>query len=178
MHQLNNGYDQYQTYTIDWRHDKLTWLINDVAVRIVYKFNSTSPMTPPEERWFPSTPSQIQISIWGGGDSPDWGTSDWSGGPIHWGSNQQYFATYNNLSIQCYDDEDNPVSSWPNTFETVSITYPASDRLWSGSELDSVLSNGSINKIFNIGSLPRPNSSSSISLIIIVWIMFIVSSFK
>ena len=159
MHTLNNSFDRYQTYTIDWRHEKLTWFINDVPVRTVLKSNSTSPMTPPGENWFPTTPSLIQISIWGGGDSMDLGTSSWSGGPIQWGNNQRYLASFSNLDIQCYDGEDNPVSSWPYSSEYHPITYPPSDRLWSGSELDSVLINGSIHRQFGLDKYsPKSNS--------------------
>lgn len=172
MHFMESRYDQYHMYTIDWKHDRLTWLIDDVPVRTVYRENSSSPMTPPGERWFPSTPSQIQISIWGGGDSENWGTADWAGGPIDWNNNQYYFASYNNLSIQCYDDDDKPVPSWPNTIDTVSISYPPSNRLWSGADLDTVLSNGSIQKRFDSEYPPRPNSSCTISSILALLTFF------
>jgi beta-glucanase (GH16 family) len=60
MHLIDSSYDQYHVYTIDWKHDRLVWLIDEVPVRTVHRNDSLSPMTPHGERWFPSTPSQIQ----------------------------------------------------------------------------------------------------------------------
>ncbi|KAJ3279694.1 hypothetical protein HK104_001239 [Borealophlyctis nickersoniae] len=113
--QYANGGTSGQTheYTIDWRSDRLSWGINNQTVRTIYKENSTSPMTPAGERWFPSTPSLIQFSVWDGGSSTSEGTRTWAGGPINWGSNNVLTAVYDWIDIQCYDYDNNPVSAWP-----------------------------------------------------------------
>ncbi|OAJ37148.1 hypothetical protein BDEG_21211 [Batrachochytrium dendrobatidis JEL423] len=100
-------------YIIDWKHDTLSWGIDGKILRTLNKNTSVSPLTPPGEKWYPSTPSLIQISVWDGGASPNAGTSNWAGGPIPWGSQTVLSATYEYIDIQCYDDNDQPVPKWP-----------------------------------------------------------------
>ncbi|KAL2916883.1 putative glycosidase CRH2 [Polyrhizophydium stewartii] len=100
-------------YTIDWKHNTLSWAIDGVVKRTLNKDTSISPLTPPGERWYPSTPSLFQISVWDGGASDSKGTSDWAGGAIQWGSRSNITALYEWIDIQCYDDHDNPVPKWP-----------------------------------------------------------------
>jgi beta-glucanase (GH16 family) len=102
-----NGIQNSHYYTIDWTSQKISWFLDGGHARTVYRHNSTSPLTPPGERWFPSTPSQIQISVW------DAGGSDWSGGPIPWGTKTRLSAMYEYIDITCYDDKDRPVAYWP-----------------------------------------------------------------
>ena len=100
-------------YTIDWRSDRIIWSLNGQIKRIVYKEQSYSRTIPSNERWFPSTPSQIQMAVWDGGNSPDTGTSKWAGGPVPWGNHNHFTAHYEYIDIQCYNDRDQPVDSWP-----------------------------------------------------------------
>ncbi|KAJ1343694.1 hypothetical protein BSLG_001769 [Batrachochytrium salamandrivorans] len=78
-----NGISDYHQYTIDWRPDVLTYAVDGTVVRVHRRDGpeATSPMTPPGERWYPSSPSLIQISIWDGGSVPG-GVSSWAGGQI------------------------------------------------------------------------------------------------
>ncbi len=101
------GIQSSHTYTIDWTSKRISWAIDGDVKRTLYKANSTSPMTPPGERWFPSTPSQIQVSAW------DAGGNDWAGGPIPWGKKTRLSAMYEYIDVLCYDDRDRPVASWP-----------------------------------------------------------------
>ncbi|KAG0005195.1 hypothetical protein BGZ80_004866 [Entomortierella chlamydospora] len=72
----------YQTYTIEWFPDKITWLVNGQVVRILLRsdVNGTK---------FSSSPSQIQFSIWDGGFSnPE--TEAWPGDPTDWSDAHAY----------------------------------------------------------------------------------------
>jgi beta-glucanase (GH16 family) len=102
---IDNGtIDQWHTYTIDWRHDRITWLIDGQPKHKVWKWNSTSAKIPPSERWFPTTPSKVQISVW---EAP---ISDWSGGrPVDWKGGNTLTAKYGYIDIICYDQNDKPV---------------------------------------------------------------------
>lgn len=40
-------------------------------------------------------------------------TSGWAGSPIEWPATNKLFAEYDDLTIQCYDDQDLPVPKWP-----------------------------------------------------------------
>ncbi|KAI8930092.1 concanavalin A-like lectin/glucanase domain-containing protein [Entophlyctis helioformis] len=84
-------------------HD-LSWGIDSKIVRTLQRETSVSPLTPPGERWFPSTASLIQFSR---------GTRNWAGGPIAWGSNTTLSTQFEYIEIQCYNDKDEPVAKWP-----------------------------------------------------------------
>jgi beta-glucanase (GH16 family) len=61
-HPVNNGVASFHEYTFDWKSDSLTWSLDGKVVRTLNRETSISPMTPKGERWFPSTPSQIQMA--------------------------------------------------------------------------------------------------------------------
>jgi beta-glucanase (GH16 family) len=61
-HPVNNGVASFHEYTFDWKSDSLTWSLDGKVVRTLNRETSLSPMTPKGERWFPSTPSQIQMA--------------------------------------------------------------------------------------------------------------------
>ncbi|KAJ3045604.1 hypothetical protein HK097_001182 [Rhizophlyctis rosea] len=117
VHNIPNGGSvaDFHDYTIEWRSDRIRWLIDGVEQRSLARESSTSPMTPPGERWFPSTPSLFQISVWDGGSSDSEGTRSWAGGPIQWGAAQNLSALYQYVDVQCYDDQNRPVPAWPAT---------------------------------------------------------------
>ncbi|CAL1699711.1 unnamed protein product [Somion occarium] len=79
---LTDTFENYHDYTIDWKPDSLTFLIDDKAVRTVQRSDTIG--SDGVSR-FPSTPSRIQLSIWPAGisSSPP-GTIEWSGGMINW----------------------------------------------------------------------------------------------
>lgn len=135
---VSGGIGTAHTYTIDWKSNEILWQVDGVTVRTLSRENSTSPLTPPGERWFPSTPSQIQLGIWDAGSSKDNGTVRWAGGPIPWDTNPAVAAQYEYLEIQCYDDKNQPVPVWPPGTQG-NITYPPSNAFYTGNKLPSPL---------------------------------------
>nr|KAJ3415340.1 hypothetical protein HK105_001534 [Polyrhizophydium stewartii] len=109
-----NGVGDFHEYTIDWKPDVLTFAIDGEVVRVHNKNGpeAVSAMTPPGERWFPSTPSLVQVSVWDGG-SVAGGVSTWAGGPINWGNNSILNATVDYIDIYCYDNTGSLVPKWP-----------------------------------------------------------------
>ncbi len=104
-----------QTITIDWKSTSIQFSV-DGKIQRTYLKNSTeaiSPMTPPNQRWFPNTASNIQISVWDTtGSAP--GTQAWAGGPIPWNRMpSKLYAYYEYVDIQCYNNKDQPVYKWP-----------------------------------------------------------------
>ncbi|KAI9206973.1 concanavalin A-like lectin/glucanase domain-containing protein [Polychytrium aggregatum] len=113
-HNLPSGtIDQYHDYTIDWNSDRILWQIDNTTVR---NFTNTHYSTNPalaNQTWFPNTPSLIQFSLWDSGDDvTNAGQVAWSGGPPSW-SQPSYNASWAYVDIQCYDDNNSPVSAWP-----------------------------------------------------------------
>lgn len=71
--------EQIRTYTMDWRSDKITWLIDGKEVRS-YSRNSNEALssgTPAGERSYPTEPTHIQFGVWDGGSSPSSGVAKW-----------------------------------------------------------------------------------------------------
>jgi hypothetical protein len=99
---------------------------------------------PTGERWFPNTPSQIHIGVWDGGASKSQGVSSWAGGPIKWGNQARFSATYKSIEIQCYNDKDMPVKSWPPQPEGASIDFPAGKEIVSGNAISITDRNGRV----------------------------------
>jgi beta-glucanase (GH16 family) len=132
---INGSIDGEHVYEIDWKSTGLTFSIDGVVVRTVLNnANATSPLTPKGERWYPSTPSQIQMSVWDGCVGGLGGTCTWANGPIQWGGRTSYNATFRKVNIQCYDDKDLPVAKWPLTNNP---DYAAADPEQSTGETDS-----------------------------------------
>ncbi|KAI9812972.1 MAG: hypothetical protein M1832_006451 [Thelocarpon impressellum] len=108
---LSNTFENYHTYTIDWKPDQITWSIDGQVGRTLKKsdtYNQTS------KRYdYPQTPSRVQLSLWPAGLSSNGkGTVDWAGGLIDWQSqdiqnNKYYYAAVKDVSIQCYDPPSN-----------------------------------------------------------------------
>ncbi|KAF9329693.1 hypothetical protein BG006_007255 [Podila minutissima] len=97
---------EYQTYTIEWLPDRLTWFINGQVVRTLLKseVNGTQ---------YPSTPSQIQFSVWDGGLG-DPATTEWSGGPTRYEDNQAPYEMYVDfVDIKCFAPVDPVTTPWP-----------------------------------------------------------------
>jgi hypothetical protein len=108
---VSDTFNNYHTYTIDWTPDQITWSVDGKVGRVKKKsdtWNSTA------NRFdYPQTPARIQLSIWPGGlASNAEGTISWAGGPITWDgpdikSNGYYYATVNEVTVQCYDPPSN-----------------------------------------------------------------------
>lgn len=104
-----------QNITIDWKSTSIQFAVDGQIQRTYLKNSSEaiSPMTPPNQRWFPNTPSKIQISVWDTTGSPK-GTQAWAGGPIPWNRMpSKLYAYYEYVDVQCYNDKDQPVYKWP-----------------------------------------------------------------
>lgn len=100
-------FENYHTYELDWHEDYVTWSIDGVVGRTLYKnetYNSTT-----QKYQYPQTPSKVDISIWPGGNSTNApGTIAWSGGEINWDAADisnpgYYYAIINEVNITCYD---------------------------------------------------------------------------
>ncbi|KAJ3117015.1 hypothetical protein HDU96_008186 [Phlyctochytrium bullatum] len=103
--------DDWHEYTIDWNSQRIQWSIDGQVLREYARKDSWSDKD--NDYYYPSTPSVIQFGAWDGGDSSSQGTSQWAGGPVNWGDNDQFTAEYGPLTMQCYDDKDAPVDMWP-----------------------------------------------------------------
>jgi beta-glucanase (GH16 family) len=135
-----SGIDNVHIYSVDWKRDAITWSVDDTVVRTVIRENSTSQRTPPGERWFPSTPSQIKISIWDAGSVPDNGTQAWAGGVIPWGDRFTLSSQFEYIDIQCYNDQMQSVRTWPSdNSPNANISYPPSTSFFPGSKLPIVI---------------------------------------
>ena len=100
-----NTFDDYHTYEIDWQEDYITWSVDGVVGRTLYKnetYNSTTGIYQ-----FPQTPSKIDISIWPGGNATNAiGTIQWAGGEINWDASDltdpgYYYAILKEVNITC-----------------------------------------------------------------------------
>ncbi|KAG9071029.1 hypothetical protein KI688_008572 [Linnemannia hyalina] len=95
---------EYQTYTIEWLPNSLTWFINGKVIRTLLRseVNGTK---------YPNTPSQIQFSIWDGGLS-DPETREWAGGPTVWEEGQPaYEMMVDWVDVKCHSPVD--PNAWP-----------------------------------------------------------------
>ncbi|KAJ2999900.1 hypothetical protein HDV02_001419 [Globomyces sp. JEL0801] len=111
-HYLKKDVGEIHTYTIDWKHDSITWMIDGEVIRIVNKADSISKLNPNGPKWFPTTPSLIQFAVW---DAGRVGLSDytWQGGPTEWGTKTRLTSFWEYVDIECYDDDDQIVQKWP-----------------------------------------------------------------
>ncbi|KAI8913204.1 concanavalin A-like lectin/glucanase domain-containing protein [Gorgonomyces haynaldii] len=107
--------DGWHTYTIDWRSDYIAWYIDNQLVR-TYKNDanavSKTGLLKPGERWYPNTPSQIQIAFWDACKDKN-GPCSWAGGQYPKSSPQTLKGSFDYIDIQCYDDKNNIVDKWP-----------------------------------------------------------------
>jgi len=104
---VDDTYDTYHTYTIDWKPDQTTWSIDGKDLRTLKKsdtWNATD-----NKFHYPQTPSRIQLSLWpAGSDKNAKGTVDWAGGLIDWNSDDikktgYYYAMVSDVNVECYD---------------------------------------------------------------------------
>ncbi|ORX35156.1 putative cell wall organization and biogenesis-related protein [Kockovaella imperatae] len=98
----------YHTYTFDWQEDYLNWMIDGNVVRSLQKQSTLS--SDGTTYKYPTTPSQIQISIWPAGiNTSAEGTIAWAGGMINWQdpdyvANGYFWNTIQSVTITCADD--------------------------------------------------------------------------
>jgi len=99
---LTDTYQNYHEYTIDWKPDALSFLVDGKNVRTVKASDAPN-------NHYPTTPSRVQLSIWPAGiNSSAKGTVEWAGGMIDW-NDPDYkaaggYAIYvSSVSVQCAD---------------------------------------------------------------------------
>ncbi|ORX97974.1 concanavalin A-like lectin/glucanase [Basidiobolus meristosporus CBS 931.73] len=82
-HNINvDSSKQFVNYTLDWRPDQVSWLINGQVVRTLRKDQTYDRRI--NAYRFPSSPAKVEFSVWDGGDSDEDGTSEWAGGRVNW----------------------------------------------------------------------------------------------
>lgn len=123
--------DEYHTYSIDWRSDRIIFSIDDIEVRTYFKNSkeADSPNTP--NKFFPDRAGKVAFALWSRAkDDP----SAWSGGPVQWPdpNNKKASAIYDYIDIQCYDDNDRPVPKWPLRPQNVDRMKTAKNQPTSG----------------------------------------------
>lgn len=100
-------FENFHTYEVDWHEDYITWSLDGVVGRTLYKnetYNETS-----KQYQYPQTPSRVHLSIWPGGNATNApGTIAWAGGEINWNAPDikdpgYYYAIVNEVNITCYD---------------------------------------------------------------------------
>ena len=106
-HTVQDTFDDYHTYEIDWKPDSLTWSIDGNVVRTLKQSDTWNSTT---NSWgYPQTPARVQLSLWPAGISTNApGTVAWAGGLIDWKAQdvQQagyFYAMVKEVNIQCYD---------------------------------------------------------------------------
>lgn len=104
---VNNTYEYYHLYEMDWQEDKIDWYVDGEKVRTLEKEATWNDTTKRYD--YPQTPSRIQVSLWPGGDGSNGvGTIEWAGGLVDWDSEdiQQYgyfYAQVKNIYVDTYD---------------------------------------------------------------------------
>jgi beta-glucanase (GH16 family) len=66
-----------RVYSIDWKHDSITWTVDGRVVRRQLKEESLSSLNPSGPKWFPDTPSLVQFGVWDAGFTPNPNTTKW-----------------------------------------------------------------------------------------------------
>jgi beta-glucanase (GH16 family) len=89
---------QFHTYTIDWKPDSLTWLIDGSAVRVLNYADAKGGST------YPQTPMQIKLGTWDGGapGEPE-GTVNWAGGLTNF-ANAPFVAYVKSVTVTDYSN--------------------------------------------------------------------------
>lgn len=117
----HDTFDDYHIYEIDWHEDYLTWSVDGVVGRTLFKnatFNATT-----NEYQYPQTPSKIDISIWPGGNATNpTGTIEWAGGEINWDADDikdpgYYYAILKEVNVTCYATPDEAQKNGTKSYE-------------------------------------------------------------
>ncbi|KAI8394130.1 concanavalin A-like lectin/glucanase domain-containing protein [Radiomyces spectabilis] len=97
-------YDAFHTYTVDWRPERIEWLVDDKVIRTVQKKDTCDA----NECRYPSSPGRIQLGLWDG--SFEAGTAEWSHGPIDWSQHHSISSYIKSVEVDC-DPQYNKVIS-------------------------------------------------------------------
>ncbi|CAN6674845.1 probable glycosidase CRH2 [Trichomonascus vanleenenianus] len=114
-HRVSNTHENYHTYEIDWKQDRIVWSIDGETVRTLNREDTWNDTT--KQFMFPQTPSIIQLSLWPGGSEVNkQGTVDWAGGKIDWNMAEfedpgYLYVMIKEISVECYDVPGNTTQS-------------------------------------------------------------------
>ncbi|CAG8692157.1 9257_t:CDS:2 [Dentiscutata erythropus] len=99
VHQVPSGGaidSGFHTYTIDWKPDSITWLVDGKSIRVLQRSSTYKNGT----YRFPCHPSYVQIGIWDGSGAE--GTAQWANGPIEWTKQPSKLESYiEEVSVSC-----------------------------------------------------------------------------
>lgn len=118
-----SGFDvsDWHTYGINWQQDKLQWTIDRTVVKTIFASSMGDS--------YPRSPSQVQISVWAGGNATNTqGVIDWAGGAIDWTntdytSNGYYSAEIKSFSVKCASQKVTGISTTGNGTDATSWVY-------------------------------------------------------
>ncbi|KAI9476423.1 MAG: concanavalin A-like lectin/glucanase domain-containing protein [Benjaminiella poitrasii] len=86
----------FHKYTIDWKPDRINWLVDDRVIRTRMKVETCNASNVCK---FPSHPARIQFGLWDG--SIQSGTAEWSKGPIDWAQPHTISAQIKDVQVEC-----------------------------------------------------------------------------
>ncbi|KIM70545.1 glycoside hydrolase family 16 protein [Scleroderma citrinum Foug A] len=138
---LTDTFSNWHDFTVDWKPDTLTFLVNGNVTRTIKASDLVDNAT--GVLHYPNTPSRIQLSLWPAGiASEPQGTVQWAGGMINWNdpdylSAGHFYGLFHSVSVQCNDSAHNSsVTSYiygPNsTLDTPSIAFSNASTLING----------------------------------------------
>ncbi|KAK4509456.1 Glycoside hydrolase, 38 vacuolar alpha mannosidase [Mucor velutinosus] len=99
IHKVEGGHidTTFHKYTIDWKPDRIEWLVDDKVVRTRIR-SETCDATGVCK--FPSQPARVQFGLWDG--SIESGTAEWSKGPIDWSAPQHGIQAFiKSVQVDC-----------------------------------------------------------------------------
>ncbi|KAI8915808.1 concanavalin A-like lectin/glucanase domain-containing protein [Gorgonomyces haynaldii] len=181
---VNSPVSGLQTYTIDWNSKRLIWQINGQTVRTYNNdANAVSPMTPAGQRWYPNTPSRVQIAVWDACTDGQGGTCSWASGPISWPASNALTALYQSIQIECYDSNDNIVPKWPlDSSNPDRKEAPSDQKTQAAGPLVTIVptkpgGNGAEQPTVTVASLPTDKAASSSGMRSLAELAFLVLLF-
>ncbi|KAI9199532.1 concanavalin A-like lectin/glucanase domain-containing protein [Polychytrium aggregatum] len=104
----------YHIYSIEIKDTEIDFYVDQQLRRSYAKKDQADP-TAPGGFWFPDTPALVQVSVWDATQVSQ-GVAEWAGSSINWGiadPQHGFYAIYEYIDIQCYDDKMQPVAKWP-----------------------------------------------------------------
>uniref|UniRef100_A0A060T7L3 Crh-like protein n=1 Tax=Blastobotrys adeninivorans TaxID=409370 RepID=A0A060T7L3_BLAAD len=162
---VDDTYDNFHTYEVDWTEDRIEWRIDGETKRTLKKEDTKNQTT--GEYNYPQTPARLQLGIWpGGGDGQGQGTVEWAGGKIDWDSDQiggdgYYYALVKSVEMTCYDAPSGTSGSGSKSY-----VYTDSDGMGKNvalSDNSTVLESLDGTGLNPEGSDKKKNSTSSVS---------------
>ncbi|KAF8635468.1 hypothetical protein AX15_000441 [Amanita polypyramis BW_CC] len=166
---FTDTFGNYHEYTIDWKPDTLTFLVDGNPVRTVKRADTVDSYGVAH---YPSTPSRIQLSIWPAGiNSSAPGTIQWAGGMINWNdpdyqSAGHFYALVQSVTVRCAD----PVAPGPNITSYVYKSNNTANVAVSFSNASTLINGAS-------SSSPAIPSHINVAVIIIVALLFATQLF-